>query len=333
VSDNRPARYVEADGTVVYRASSLGMCDRIFSALDAGYDPMAHPAWFQEVLDEGTNAEDAIRDMWEDRYANQVFNTQGEVELEVMDGVVIRGHIDGQAGDALWEAKKFRPSTWSKFIRSGVEAMPWYPMQTSIYMHALGLQEMYFVGGLFDPDTKTILDIVQHIYHAPPINMLAIRKRVAKLEGIINDGIHVMDVACPPTAMYPCPFYFLHDDDSPQPKERPADDIIAPILVEWVKLQQAKAAPAKEVREIDARIKELREGVTGWWEAAGLEAGDTTSIKHGDKTYEVKLVEVSVKGYTVAPNGYDKVTVKQVGGNDDAKTAKKTAAKKAAPKK
>lgn len=334
MSDNRPARYVEPDGLVVYRASALGMCDRIFAALDAGYEPMAHPEWFQRVLDEGTNSEDAIREMFEERSDGLfVTDTQLEVELEVMDGVVIRGHIDGLVAThgALFEAKKFRPSTWDKFQRSGVECMPNYPMQTSIYMHALELTEMFFVGGLYDPDTQTIIDIKSLEYHSPPINMLAIRKRVAKLEGIINDGIHVMDVACPPTAQFPCPFYFLHDDDSPQPKERPGDEIITPILVEWVQLQQAKAEPAAEVKRIEDRIKELKDGVTGWWEAAGLEPGDTTTIEHGDKSYVVKVTDVARKGYEVKPTGYTTVKVTQPA-KKAAAGARKAAAKKAAPK-
>lgn len=342
MSDNRPARYIDPDGTIVYRASALGMCDRIFAALAAGYDPMAHPEWFQRVLDEGTDMEDSIRAMWEDRTGLTVVNTQGSVELEVMDGVVIRGHIDGQEAFnlGLWEAKKFRPSTWDKFKRSGVECMPTYPMQTSIYMHALNTSEMFFVGGLYDVDNNEIIDIHEHRYLAPPINMLAIRKRIAKLEGIINDAIHVTDVACPSTAQYPCPFYYLHDDDSPQPKERPGDEIIVPILTEWVQLQQEKAPAAKVVREVDARIKELKDGVTGWWEAAGLEPGDTTTIKSGDREYEVKLLEVARKGYTVEPSGYDKITVKAKGGNKSAATAekphtvgKKVPARKAAAKK
>ena len=34
MGDNRPVRYVEPDGTIVYRASGLGLCDRIYAALD-----------------------------------------------------------------------------------------------------------------------------------------------------------------------------------------------------------------------------------------------------------------------------------------------------------
>lgn len=331
MSDNRPARYIDAEGTVVYRASALGMCDRIFAALDQGYDPLAHPEWFQRVLDEGTEMEDQIREMWEARSGQVVENTQGEVELEVMDGVVIRGHIDGEVVgmSTLFEAKKFRPSTWEKFKRQGVECQPNYPMQTSIYMLGRGLTAMSFVGGLYDPDANEIIDVFDHQYLAPPINLLAIRKRVAKLEGIINSGVHVMEVSCPSTAMYPCPFYYLHDDDSPQPKERPGDDIITPILVEWVRLEAEKAEPAAEVRRIEARMKELKEGVTGWWGAAGLEPGEVTVIKHGDKTYQVKLIDVARKGYTVGATGYQQVKIT----NPDKAAPKRAAAKKAAAKK
>src|SRR5262245_55496086 len=65
MSDNRPPRY-EEDGRIIYRASGLGMCEKMFVALAMGYDPKAHPAWFQEILDEGTANEPVIREMWDE---------------------------------------------------------------------------------------------------------------------------------------------------------------------------------------------------------------------------------------------------------------------------
>ena len=251
MSDNRPVRYVEDDGTIVYRASGLGLCDRIYVALDQGYDPMAFPEWFQQVLDEGTAMEDTIRQMFMDEYGEVVVDDQREVEWEVMDGVVIRGHIDGRVcqpvpgpDDALWEGKKVRPSGWDAFKRKGVEWHKNYPMQVSVYMHALGLSRLFFTGGLYDPDKQEILETYTHAYHDPPINKLAIRKRVAKLEGLINGGTHAMDVGCPPTPDFPCPFYYLHDDDAPEPTERPADDVVAPLVtsMESLKAEQAPLA-------------------------------------------------------------------------------------------
>ena len=308
MSDNRPVRYVEDDGTVVYRASGLAMCDRIYVALDQGYDPMAFPEWFQSVLDEGTRMEDVIRTKWETDYmpGHTVTDNDQMIELEVMDGVIIRGSTDGRAGNFLWEAKKVRPSGWDAFKAKGVEWHKNYPMQFSAYMLGMDAEGGYFVGGLYDPDTEDIIDVYHHVYHSPPVNLLGLRKRIAKLEALINTK-HAMDVACPSTPDYPCPFYYLHDDDAPEPKERPGDDIITPILEEMDTLANEKAPLAKRQREIDARVKALKEGIEGWYEASGLEPGEECVV--GD--YKVKLAEVARKGYTVEPGGYTKVTVKR----------------------
>lgn len=311
MSDNRPVRYVEDDGTIVYRASGLAMCDRIYVALDQGYDPMAFPEWFQSVLDEGTRMEDVIRQRFEeDNPGLLVTNNDEQIELEVLDGVIIRGSTDGRVDNFLWEAKKVRPSGWDAFKAKGVEWHKNYPMQFSAYMLGLQADGGYFVGGLYDPDADDIIDVHTHPYHSPPVNMLGLRKRIAYLEDLIQNK-HAMDVKCPTTPDYPCPFYYLHDDDAPEPKERPSDDTIAPILDELPALEDTKKAMGSEVRKLDKRIKELKEGIIGWFEAAGLEPGQVSTVEHGGVTYELKVQDVARKGYTVEPGGYTKVTVKK----------------------
>ena len=315
MGDNRPVRYVEDDGTIVYRASGLGMCDRIYAALEQGYEPASHPAWFQQVLDEGTAMEATIREMFVEEYQQIVEGDQQEVELEIMPGIVIRGHIDGylpdKEGDALWEGKKVRPSGWEAFKRKGVEWHKNYPMQVSVYMHALGTEHLLFTGGLYDPEKEEIIETYTHAYHQPPVNLLGIRKRIAKLEGLIDSGKHAMDIACPSTPDYPCPFFFLHDEDAGEPSERPGDDVIAPLVTELARLQAEKAALDKQSRDLDKGIKAYKEGVEGWWEAMGLENdGEECAVQIGDVKYVVKVLDVARKGYTVEAGGYVKVSVK-----------------------
>jgi len=312
MSDNRPVRYIEDDGTIVYRASGLGLCDRIYVALDEGMTPMAFPEWFQAVLNEGTAMEDNIRQAFVEEHGEDVVGDQELVELEVMDGVVIRGHIDGRlAGGELWEGKKVRPSGWEAFKRKGVEWHKNYPMQVSVYMHAIGATGLFFTGGLYDPENEEIIETYTHAYPDPPINLLGIRKRIAKLEGLINGDKAAMDVACPSTPDFPCPFYYLHDDDAPEPKERVADEEIAPVLQTLADWEAEKKPLASEVRALDKKIKEAKLGLTGWYEANGLEVGEETRITAGDDTYLVKVLDVVRKGYTVEAGGYTKVTVKK----------------------
>lgn len=344
MSDNRPPRYVETndDGTerVIYRASALGMCDRIFVALANGYDPMAHPAWFQEVLDEGTDSEAAIRQMYQDEYPEhgQVIDTQRVVEMEILEDVWVRGSIDGFNGD-LFEAKKFRDSTWQKFLRSGVEAQKNYPMQTAFYIHALREEEgnddigMHFVGGRYsDGEIKEI-----HVkgYSDPAVPLLAIRKRVAKLEALINAGNHPTDVPCQVPAMYPCPFYYLHDaDDAYEPPERPGDDVIAPLLKERAELSrreaEAKAIFNPNSKEVKDAIKRINDGIVAWCEVSGVPDGEPVTVRVDDVEYDVKTLGMFRKGYTVDDATYTKVTIKareEAGKATLKKSAKKTATK------
>lgn len=330
MSDDRAARYIETadDGTerVVYRASALNMCDKLFVALANYYTPMAHPQWFQEVLDEGTRMEPEIRAMYMDRNDTEVVGDQTEIEMEVIDGVFIRGHIDGMTSNgALWEGKKFRESTWNKFLRSGVESMPWYPWQVSIYMHALELEECEFTGGLFK-DGK-IVDVYTHHLAMPPIPLLAIQKRVAKLEALINRGDQPADVKCTVT-MFPCPMFYLHDaDDENEPPHRPAPDDVMSLLAEQEALKVEIAPMRKLIKGLEDRQKLISQGVHAWMELSGVE--DDTEYTVGDideQQFTIKHKRVFNPGS--GPYDYVKVTIKAA----PVKAAPVKAAPKLAPK-
>jgi len=344
--EQKPARWVDNDGIVHYRASSLGMCDRVFVAIAEGMTPHAFPEWFQEVLDEGTRMEDEIVARFNAEHDTEVFDSQRKVTLEIMDGVVIDGHIDGLVPPevdsefqipSLMDAKKFRDSTWSKWLRNGVECNANYPMQMSIYMHALsdeydGDVGLFMVGGHYWADElkgeEGISEIHTHAYIDPMVNRLAIRKRVGYLEKLINDGASVTDVACPATPMYPCPFFYLHDTDAVEPPARPADADVGLLLTGIVEMQEKKKALDKEVRELDKSIKALKGGLEGWAEAAGKEDGETSRLEVEGVEYDVKILTVERKGYTVEDGEYVKVDVKLVDGGVKKRAVKKAAAKK-----
>lgn len=234
MSDNRPSRYVETadDGTetVIYRASSLGGCERAFVAMANGYAARPHPEWFQEVLDEGTAMEPVIREMfaasqgedpalhgldgWQDQY-------EGELEVGVIGGrrIVVRWHCDdvlfdddGDPTAVLREYKKFRDSTWPKFQRSGVETNPNYPWQVAAMMHTLtdmGYANVcQFVGGHLHQ--TEIIEVEHHVYHEPPIPRVGILKKLARIERLIAEGNAPDEVPC--QVSYPCGHWYLHDD-------------------------------------------------------------------------------------------------------------------------
>lgn len=227
--DDRPTRYTEErDGEtiVVYRASGLGACTRALVAMSQKYIAAPVGEFMQEVFDEGHEAEPLIRAAYEEQTENWVMNDQLEIELDLgeMHGrqVIVRGHIDGEScppddkgNPMLFEAKKFRESTWSKFLSQGVECNVNYPWQVSVYMHALDLDECDFVGGRvsFDDWNNMTLEEI-HVKHLaqPPFSLGAIRKRIASIEKLIHQGFDAKEVECQ-RSMYPCPYFKLHDWD------------------------------------------------------------------------------------------------------------------------
>lgn len=333
MSDNRPPRY-EEDGRIVYRASGLGMCDKMFVALSMGYDARAHPAWFQEILDEGTANESVIRGMWEQELAEQdgpypthniaVTDIGKVTEMEVLDGIWVRGSIDGllnqEPGNVtLQEFKKIRDSGWMRYLQSGVEFQANYPMQTAFYMHSLAEEfgfevSMDFVGGHYVQDEKTqewsITEVHRHLYTTPPVPLIGIKKRIAKLERLIADTDAIGDMTCN-IAMYPCPVYYLHDDDMDEPPVRPSDDIVRELVTQYDALEQERAVLKPKVEKIEKAQKGLKEGVQAWLVASGQDSGDVSTLELGEGTEAaVKYLVSPRKGYEVPPGEQTRVTIK-----------------------
>ena len=320
----KPNRYEEG-GAVFYRASGLATCPKALVAIRDGMTPTSKPEWFQEVLDEGTRMEDVIRKQWTEEYGEIVKDDQREVKLWVMENeagqdVYVVGHIDGitdvtDGGErvvTLWEAKKFRDSTWPKFKRSGVECNPNYPMQVSVYMHALSDEYdmdvgLFFVGGHYDDGGEAgvegIEEIHTHGYIDPPINRLAIRKHIAGLEKIMADAAGVSDVPCCDPLQYPCGFYFLHDEKEEREYRTLTGEQYE--IMEKLNAQTAeKTRVAKVLKLIDDEIKRLKGTL-------GMEIGTDIDTRLNGVLYHVKHVTVERDGYTVKPTSYESTTIKK----------------------
>lgn len=229
--DKRGNRYVEADGTIVYRASSLGGCPRAFVALAQGMVPMPWPEDFQEILDEGTEYEDVIRERALEKWPKHplAFGAQVELNLKVMEGIIVRSHVDDLAFDVtadesiayLREYKKFRKSGWQRFLDQKIEVHANYPWQVSAMMHALRADgytvECEFIGGRLDKtlkDEDKITDLERFLYPDPPLPLKAIIKKIAGIELLIEQGYDPSEVPC--TNLYPCGFFKLHDEKPPE---------------------------------------------------------------------------------------------------------------------
>lgn len=328
-ADNRPFRYVETgdDGTetVVYRASSVGACERALIATARKYERRQHPDWFDAVLDEGRRMEPFIDAIWQDTAGQEVTGGQDTVELHVgeIDGrnVIVRGHIDGMIdgsnGKTLVEYKKFRPSTWGKFLQQGVEVNVNYPWQVSVYMHAGGFDSAMFVGGLYSPETDRITEVAEFRLATPPIPLAAIRRKVARIERMVNAGYDPCDdgVVCKAT-MYPCPYFYLHDD-----KQNPVDkgdksvdgvvleptDALYDLIADAQMHRQEVTRLRKLVDEHDRLAKKAQAELQAAMAAAGATAGTSATVgefvltwtEQHRKAYEVKASTITKFNITI----------------------------------
>jgi hypothetical protein len=95
VSDNRPAAYWEGD-VAVFRASALGTHDHALAALLQDYAPTGTPHFLEAAFAFGNEHEQAVVDEW--LAANPewaLVSQQEEIEYQVTDNIIIRGHTDG----------------------------------------------------------------------------------------------------------------------------------------------------------------------------------------------------------------------------------------------
>ena len=288
MGDDRPLRYVEADGTVVYRASGLGACDGVVLGLAAGRKPNQTPAWLQEVYDEGTRMEASIvakaQQWYESEYDQHLdWTSQDEWELEVGEindrRVIVRGHSDGWDADlqVFGEAKKFRDSTWPKFLSKKIECNPLYPWQVSVYMHA-AIQQGFnpstlFIGGHYDKENGEITEIDVFEYPDPPIPLKAIRKRIARWENMIADGLDVTDLSDPCTSpMFPCAMFGKgcpNEVEKDEPLALTGEHAFAleQLMGEWQKNASIITTANRMLTAAKERKKELEEGIRGVREA------------------------------------------------------------------
>lgn len=260
MGDDRPIRYIDPDGTVVYRASALGTCERAFVACATGTPAAPMPDWFREVLDEGTAAEPVISGMWELQTGLGTVDQQREYDLRigrVGDAeVIVRCHIDGMSDDPpgarLREYKKFRDSMWPKFLTQGVECGANYPWQVAVCMLAGDFDECEFVGGHMVDGVVT--EVKHHLITNPPVTFKAIRDRVKRIERLIQAGFDAKEVDCN-KSMYPCPYFKVHDEDDSETYEFPVDGKegeVAKLLVSNF------AVAASKVNMLDKQLKEAK---------------------------------------------------------------------------
>lgn len=262
------SRYVEGD-QVVYRASGLGGCPRALAAWASGFEPAPPPAVMQNAFDEGTALEDRILEVA--GVSDGTTDRQREIDLSVgrVGGkpVIVRAHIDGRYTGTLIpmlvELKKFRDSNWVQWKKYGLDAFPRYQWQISAEMHELGEECMFIVGHAVDGE---ITEVDTRVIGEPPISLIQIREKITMIEHSIS-GTGV-DLKCDPI-QYPCPWFFLHDGDAVESRERVND-------VAMSSHAQAIARDMATVTRLEKEIKREKDELKRLMVSNGYEGGKIT---------------------------------------------------------
>jgi hypothetical protein len=212
MGDDRPSVYLEGTN-VIYRASSLGNCDKELVAIRCGFTPAPFPVQFRKIFADGHRAEDVILDALAAR-GHTITRHQEEINLEVLPGVFIRGHIDGadEANGAVVDAK----STSDRGIAPALMAK--YEWQMSVYCHALGFDKAYFAVGVKDRATGDVDPASVSIHHMDTLIPLGqIKGRVAKLESFARHYMETGDYPACEETQYPCGAFALHNKGDVDP--------------------------------------------------------------------------------------------------------------------
>lgn len=177
--DDRGSVYVDSPGVVVYRSSGLGGCIKGLVAARKGLTPLPYSDdTLRRFADGHLHEASILREV--EKQGWLISGQQKIIELPVMNGIVIRGHIDGIATDIagtyVVDAKAVSKDSWTKFKESGIRAFPQYQWQLSTYMIALGLP------GMLAFKNKDSGKVLVRTYAELPFSLLDIKRRIYAVE-------------------------------------------------------------------------------------------------------------------------------------------------------
>lgn len=292
MSDNRPPVYKD-NGTVVFRASSVGMSLKALVALIMGFEPVPPSKRLEEIFETGHRLEPEIVQGVRDQYATenyfQVYEVeedtgeQIEVELEVTDNAIIRGHVDGVAykgGNNRYvvEAKSFSDSLYRQHINGKLfDSNPYYRDQLTVYMEALGLPALYAVG-LKETDEDgnvTLAEVDVEEIPTPPGDINKIKAKLIKAMDLAEKGELPVECDC----NFFCPTPYLHE----QTDEHVIDDADLSLRIDALCATYTKAR--QEEKNAEAKKKEVGKKIEKLLAENEIEKGETDRFTVSQVSY------------------------------------------------
>lgn len=286
MSDNRPIVYYEGDN-VIYRASSVGSCVRALVAAGLEYEPVETPDYLSRAAAEGNLHEADIQNKVR-AMGFQVDDSQPEIQIEITDGVFLRGHMDGivtgpaaenlvgklrngspqpdpNVNQMVLEAKTMSRSVFDSWKKRRFDSKPAYAYQVTAYMKATGLPALYAVKRRDD-------GLMEYTFlPETPVPWETVEAKILKAEEWRLKG------ELPPCDIentWGCAYWYLHEEDDDI--TNPADDLsetskrlLAQIAPKYRDLKNIEKEAKSEAAQLKPQIHTLMGGfdtveVDGW---------------------------------------------------------------------
>lgn len=188
MSDNRSIIYAEGE-RIIYRASAIGLPVRCLSAARQSYDALPPPDYLVEAAEAGNRFETIAKAQLRIQ-GYKVSGEQGEIELEILPNIILRGHLDAfhciapeSSADTILEVKSMSPRVFDEWLDYGFEHFPTYAAQVSVYMASRQAQATYACINreTFDMDIRILDDY--------PVPLTQLIDKVSLIEEYANKGI------------------------------------------------------------------------------------------------------------------------------------------------
>jgi len=292
MADNRSSVY--RDGSViVYRASALGECARALLAMYDGVKPRRKAAMtelLELTAEEGNLHEEGVLRSLQKTHGYKLMSTQDVVEVPVVPGVVVRGHVDARMvreRGTLVEVKSKSDKQFELWIKSEWDAFPNHAAQVTAYMRGFPEDDALLVVKRRS-DGKTVY--APRSAGDPPMDWGEIRSKILSVEVARRNGL---TPACDRKDSWFCPMWFLHDEkDLEDLAMTPDMKVIADeLLVKRAPIKKVEAdgkAAEKERKAIDEQLMNLLGDAdrleTDKWEVSKIGSSSVRWDEEGLKT-------------------------------------------------
>ena len=283
MGDDRPTVYQEQE-RVYYRASGSGDCVRALVASAMSYQERRSE---DRVKLLSTSAEEGnLHESWvQDKFREQGFTVHGDqdtVEVQVIPGVFVRGHVDGlvdtpmgmekvtyisgaptewNSKRALLEVKSMSNAQFKKWESGRFKNFEKYAYQISWYMEAFPECDVLYVVKRRE-DGRIMVNVIPA--GQPPIPLKDRKKKILVAEKYRRKQEFP---ECDSKEQWFCPFWYLHDEEEDEGDYGRAlsaaqEEELALMLVQYLKLKEVedRGKEAEKTRkELNKSIKSMME--------------------------------------------------------------------------